>query len=70
MDRDNRHIPSLRYLEKTQKGKQILGNCKSAMLMGCGYKDELKHSSYLEATILGIMATLVAGFTPLNYHKK
>ena len=48
---------------------------KSAMLVLCGCKDELEYRehkrarSYLEATILGTMATLVAGFTPLNYHK-
>ena len=30
-------------------------NGKSAMLVGCGYKDELKY-----------MATLVVGFTPLR----
>ena len=29
-----------------------------------------KSNGKLEATILGTMDTLVAGFTPLNYHKK
>ena len=50
-----------------------MSNGKSAMLVGCGYKDELKYryhkraSSKLEATILhGTMATLVAGFTSSN----
>ena len=33
----------------------ILLNGKSAMFVGCGYKD----GSYLETTILGTMATLV-----------
>ena len=44
------------------------------MLVGCGYKDELTSIdstnvlvANFEATILATMATLVAGFTPLNY---
>ena len=55
--------------------KTNIDNGKSAMLVGCGYKDELKYRQHKrarsqhEATILGTMATLVAGFTPLNYHK-
>ena len=46
------------------------------MLVGYGYKDELEYGyhkraiSYLQATRMGSIATLVVGFTPLNCHKK
>ena len=40
------------------------------MLVGCGYKDELKSKYIAQTIILGTMAELVAGFTTLNYHKK
>ena len=45
------------------------------MPVGCGHKDELKYRQYkrasrkLEATKLGTMVTLVAGFTTLNYQR-
>ena len=44
------------------------------MLVGCGYNDEIKYryTNMLVANLKPLywtMATLIAGFTPLNYHE-